>query len=170
MFWWGRTSRVRLSAGVHRRQPGEPRCVPGRTTKQPNPHRVVRLRRLRFRNRIESDYADILPPEVTATLAALAPLDSKRRALMRARIERRAKRFSDRRPVGFLAPDSYIEGTDILVSDARKGFFLGAEIPADLNRPMDPGNGARSPTQRTRRREPAQRCLCHALRSRWLDV
>jgi hypothetical protein len=40
---------------------------------------------------VERDYADVFTPAVAAAIAALAPLDRDRKALMQARIERRAR-------------------------------------------------------------------------------
>ena len=86
-------------------------------------------------------YPDIYTPEALAALAALAPLDEPRRALMAARIQRRAARARDRQRLGFLDPATIIAGTDISVQDAREGKFAGSEIPADLQRQWIQGTG-----------------------------
>src|SRR6266542_3438563 len=86
-------------------------------------------------------YRDVFTPEAMAALAALAPLDATRRALMAARINRRARRARDRRRIEFLDPAITIPGTDITVQDARDGKFEGGEIPADLKRQWIQGTG-----------------------------
>lgn len=96
---------------------------------------------LRIRHGVLEDYRDVLTPAALDALAALAPLNEDRRALMRARIERRAKRFRDRERIGFLSPDSTIGRMQIRVSDARAGRFEGSEIPDDLQRQWIQGTG-----------------------------
>jgi malate synthase len=90
---------------------------------------------------IESQYQDVYTPKVKAALAALAPFDADRKALMRARAERRAARARDRRRITFLDPDATIGRTNITVRDARAGRFAGSEIPADLQRQWIQGTG-----------------------------
>src|SRR5207245_7716275 len=80
-------------------------------------------------------------PDATAALAALVPLDAQRRALMAARLQRRARRARDRQRIDFLDPATTIAGTDITVQDARDGKFEGSEIPADLTRQWIQGTG-----------------------------
>ena len=86
-------------------------------------------------------YGDVYTTDAMAALAALMPLNEPRRALMAARIDRRAARARDRRRIAFLDPDSTIPGTDIRVRDAREGKFRGSEIPADLQRQWIQGTG-----------------------------
>jgi malate synthase len=86
-------------------------------------------------------YRDVYTADAMAALAALMPLNEPRRALMAARIDRRAARARDRRRIAFLDPDSTIPGTDIPVRDARAGKFRGSEIPADLQRQWIQGTG-----------------------------
>jgi malate synthase len=94
-----------------------------------------------IRNGIAHDYPDIFTPEAKAALAALAKFNSERRALMEARIRRRAARVRDKRRIGFLEPDSVIPRTRIKVRDAREGKFVGPEIPSDLQRQWIQGTG-----------------------------
>jgi malate synthase len=96
---------------------------------------------LRIRAGVLDDYRDVLSPAALDAVAALAPFDERRRALMRARIERRARRQREREPIGFLSDDATIPGTSISVRDARAGSFAGGEIPPDLQRQWIQGTG-----------------------------
>lgn len=96
---------------------------------------------LRLRNGIRDRYPDVLTPEALETIAALAPFDADRRALMRARIARRERRRRDREAIAFLPADATIGRTGIRVSDARAGRFAGSDIPADLQRQWIQGTG-----------------------------
>jgi malate synthase len=96
---------------------------------------------LQVRGDFLRSYRDVFTPEAMAALAALAPLDAARRALMAARIQRRARRACDHRRIAFLDPAATIPGTDITVQDARAGKFSGSEIPADLRRQWIQGTG-----------------------------
>jgi malate synthase len=98
-------------------------------------------RALEIRRDLERPYRDVYSPAALAALAALAPLNEPRRALMSARIERRAARARDRQRITFLDPGRTIPGTEILVRDARDGRFTGSEIPADLRRQWIQGTG-----------------------------
>ncbi len=93
------------------------------------------------RDRIRQDYSDILTTDVFEALARLAPLNRDRRAVMAARIERRAERARSHRAIEFLDPDSSIPRTRIRVRDARDGNFVGGEIPSDLRRQWIQGTG-----------------------------
>lgn len=86
-------------------------------------------------------YPDVLTPPALAALQALAPLNGERQRLMRERIARRAKRFAERQPLGFLDPAAQIAGTQLTVQQARDGLFEGAEIPRDLQRQWIQGTG-----------------------------
>jgi malate synthase len=86
-------------------------------------------------------YSDVYTPEAMAALAALAPLNAPRRALMADRIQRRARRARNRERIAFLDPASTIPGTNISVQDARDGKFSGGGIPADLRRQWIQGTG-----------------------------
>jgi malate synthase len=96
---------------------------------------------LQIRGNLATAYADVYTAEATQALAALAPMNEARRALMAARIQRRADRARERRRLAFLPPDGTIAGTDIRVKDAREGNFAGGEIPADLQRQWIQGTG-----------------------------
>jgi len=94
-----------------------------------------------IRGNLESSYPDVFTPEALAALAALAPLDADRKALMKARIERRLARARNRQRITFLDPQSVIPRTQIKVQDARDGRFVGSEIPKDLTRQWIQGTG-----------------------------
>jgi malate synthase len=96
---------------------------------------------LQFRKTVKTDYPDIFTTEAVSALEVLAPFDAKRKALMQARIARRADRARQRQRIGFLDPDATIGGTTIKVRDARDGNFAGSEIPRDLRRQWIQGTG-----------------------------
>src|SRR5437868_14047461 len=98
-------------------------------------------RRLEIRGNLESAYADVFTPEAVAALEALAGLDADRKALMAARIERRAARARNQQRIAFLDPQATIARTKIKVQDARAGAFTGAAIPQDLQRQWIQGTG-----------------------------
>src|SRR6185369_12121893 len=98
-------------------------------------------RKLEIRGNLQSAYADVFTPEALAALEALAHLDADRKALMAARIERRAARARNHQRIAFLDPQSTIARTKIKVQDARSGAFLGSEIPKDLQRQWIQGTG-----------------------------
>ncbi len=96
---------------------------------------------LEYRDGIEREYADVLTGEAKAALAALAPFDASRTALMDERMRRRADRARNRERIAFLDPDATIPGTRIRVRDAREGKFDGSAIPSDLKRQWIQGTG-----------------------------
>jgi malate synthase len=96
---------------------------------------------LQIRDGLRESYPDVLTPEALEAIAALAPLDERREALMRARIARRLRRYRERLPIAFLDPDARIGGTALTVADARAGRFEGSEIPPDLQRQWIQGTG-----------------------------
>src|SRR5437868_7446283 len=98
-------------------------------------------RPLEIRGSLETSYVDVFTPATLAALAALAPLDADRKAVMQARIARREARVRDRRRIDFLDPRSVIPRTQITVQDAREGKFTGSEIPGDLRRQWIQGTG-----------------------------
>jgi len=107
--------------------------------------------RLELRSGLRERYPDVLTAPALAALAALAPLNRDRLALMRARIERRRARQRERRPIGFLDPDAVIGRTGLRVGEAREGRFRGSEIPPDLARQWIQGTGpAARPRSTTR--------------------
>ena len=89
---------------------------------------------LEVRDELDRSYSDVLSPIVAAVLEALAPLNGPRKAIMDARIARRAARARNRERIQFLDPESTIAGTNISVKDARDGNFEGSEIPECLRR------------------------------------
>src|SRR4051812_26386372 len=86
-------------------------------------------------------YADVYTPAVGAALKALAPLNADRRALMAARLERRAARAAGQTRISFLDPAATIGRTTMTVQEARDGAFDGPEIPHDLQRQWIQGTG-----------------------------
>src|SRR5512135_2454572 len=98
-------------------------------------------RRLQVRGNLETDYKDVLTQDVLAALEALAGLDADLKAVMAARIARRAARARDRQRITYLGPESYIPRTRIRVQEARHGAFVGSGIPADLRRQWIQGTG-----------------------------
>src|SRR5437763_3998959 len=98
-------------------------------------------RKLEIRGNLENAYADGYTPEAVAALEALAGLDAERKAVMAARIERRAARSRNKQRIAFLDPQATIARTRIKVQDARAGAFIGGEIPRDLQRQWIQGTG-----------------------------
>src|SRR5215470_19722205 len=98
-------------------------------------------RKLEIRGSLENVYADVFTPEAVAALEALAGLDADRKALMKARIARRAARARNQQRITFLDPQATIARTRIKVQDARAGNFTGAAIPRDLQRQWIQGTG-----------------------------
>ena len=98
-------------------------------------------RTLEIRGNLENVYPDVFTPEAVAALEALARLDADRKAVMAARIARRAARARNKQRIDFLDPNATISRTGIKVQDARDGNFIGSEIPADLRRQWIQGTG-----------------------------
>jgi malate synthase len=98
-------------------------------------------RKLAIQGNLENAYGDVFTPEAVAALEALAALDADRKAVMVARIERRAARARNKERIAFLDPQAAIARTRIKVQDAREGAFVGAEIPKDLRRQWVQGTG-----------------------------
>src|SRR6185437_13764746 len=98
-------------------------------------------RKLAIRGNLENAYADVFTPEAVAALEALAGLDADRKAVMAARIERRAARAQNKQRIAFLDSQATIARTTIKVQDARAGRFIGSEIPRDLQRQWIQGTG-----------------------------
>ena len=90
---------------------------------------------------VAKSYQDVLTDEGRAALEALAYLDLDRRALMEARIERRARRAESKERLTFLPPSATIPRTSVTVRDARDGKFDGSEIPDVLKRQWIQGTG-----------------------------
>jgi malate synthase len=98
-------------------------------------------RKLEIRGKLQSAYVDVFTPAAVGALEALADLDADRKAVMAARIERRAARAQNQQRITFLEPQATIARTTIKVQDARTGKFLGSEIPKDLRRQWIQGTG-----------------------------
>ncbi len=98
-------------------------------------------RLLQIRSNLEGAYADVITPDALSALDALAGLDADRKAIMTARIQRRAARAHNRQRLEFLDPDAIIPRTAIRGQDARGGAFVGSEIPHDLRRQWIQGTG-----------------------------
>ncbi len=98
-------------------------------------------RKLEIRANLEKAYEDVFSKEAVAALEALSGLDADRKAVMTARIERRAARARNKQRIAFLDPEATIPRTQIKVADARSGNFVGSEIPADLQRQWIQGTG-----------------------------
>ncbi len=92
-------------------------------------------------NELRSAYPDVLTAPAIAALQALTPLHAERQRLMTERIARRAKRFAEHQPIGFLDPSALIAGTNLTVQQARDGQFEGSPIPQDLQRQWIQGTG-----------------------------
>ena len=96
---------------------------------------------LEIRRHTRTNYSDIFTTRALDALHALAPLDDDRKAVMAGRIARRDARARAGRRIAFLDPSSEIPRTRIRVEDARRGAFVGSEIPADLQRQWIQGTG-----------------------------
>jgi malate synthase len=101
----------------------------------------TRAGRLIFRENVLQHYPDVLTPASLDALEALAQFNAERRRVMRERIDRRAARFRERRPIRFLDAEATIARTALTVEQARTGQFEGSEIPADLQRQWVQGTG-----------------------------
>jgi malate synthase len=98
-------------------------------------------RKLEIRGNLESTYADVFTPEAVAALEALVGLDADRKAVMAARIGRRAARARNKQRITFLDSQATIGRTTIKVHEARTGAFVGSQIPKDLQRQWIQGTG-----------------------------
>lgn len=98
-------------------------------------------RDVEIRTGVAEAYIDVYTPEALAAIKALASFDDDRREVMASRMQRRLARARDGERLAFLDPEATIARTDIKVSEARAGRFVGAEIPADLQRQWIQGTG-----------------------------
>ena len=96
---------------------------------------------MKIRGNLKDQYSDVYTPDALGALQALASLDGERKALMDARIARRAERARTGTRIDFLALDDRIPRTSITVRDARAARFEGTEIPRDLQRQWIQGTG-----------------------------
>ena len=106
-----------------------------------NPQPSRPSRPLQFRRGLQESYGDVYTADVTEALSALSRFEDDRRALMKARIRRRADRARNHARITFLDDGATIPGTSIRVRDARAGAFLGSAIPLDLQRQWIQGTG-----------------------------
>jgi malate synthase len=97
--------------------------------------------RLELSREAFASYPDVFSPDALKALDALSEFDDRRRAIMDARLQRRASRAKNRQRMTFLEPHAQIPGTGITVQDARDGRFVGSEIPPDLQRQWIQGTG-----------------------------
>ncbi len=96
---------------------------------------------LEIRRASKDQYPDVFSPAAVDTLAAVAPFDDRRKALMAGRLARRAARVSSGERLEFLDSQALIAGTNLRVADARAGQFIGSDIPHDLQRQWIQGTG-----------------------------
>jgi malate synthase len=96
---------------------------------------------LEIRNHLAETYSDVYTPAALEALRAVAALDRDRRALMSARIARRAERAREGRRITFLEAHTRIGRTGLTAQQARDGDFVGSAIPADLQRQWIQGTG-----------------------------
>jgi malate synthase len=101
----------------------------------------MRVSALEIRDSAAGGYPDVLTKPVVDALEALVPLDADRKAVMAARIARRARRVRNRERITFMDPEALIPRTSIRVQDARDGKFVGSEIADDLQRQWIQGTG-----------------------------
>jgi malate synthase len=86
-------------------------------------------------------YADVYTPEVLSALSSLAHFNNDIKEIMGLRLKRRLEREHQQKKITFPLAESFIDGTKILVQDARDGKFEGAVIPEDLQRQWIQGTG-----------------------------
>ncbi|PSL04312.1 malate synthase [Cecembia rubra] len=97
--------------------------------------------KIHIRENLEKSYSDIFTNETLAALSKLSSFNPIIKELMDVRIQRRNNRIKNKQRIKFLDPDSLIEGTTILVNDARSGNFEGKPVPDDLLRQWVQGTG-----------------------------
>jgi malate synthase len=96
---------------------------------------------IELRSGLANSYNDVYTREALAALRALAPLDDRRRELMRARIQRRSARARNHERITFLDPGTRLGSTSLTAAEAREGKFEGSAIPHDLQRQWIQGTG-----------------------------
>lgn len=92
-------------------------------------------------DKLLNEYADVYTPAALTVLSSLQDFNTRIKEKMSLRMKRRSERAQQQKLLGFLEPESFIEGTTIKVKDARAGLFEGSEIPADLRRQWIQGTG-----------------------------
>ncbi|HUL74167.1 MAG TPA: hypothetical protein VLT86_13755, partial [Vicinamibacterales bacterium] len=98
-------------------------------------------RRLQIRGNLAQTYSDVYTRDALDALEVMAHFDADRRAVMAARIARRAARARTHERIAFLDPAARIARTHLTVQQARDGAFTGSAIPADLQRQWIQGTG-----------------------------
>lgn len=96
---------------------------------------------IKIRNGLKEAYSDVYTKEILEALSGLASFNADIKAVMAARIKRRADRQENELRINFLDRNAIISRTNIKVADARAGMFEGAAIPADLQRQWIQGTG-----------------------------
>lgn len=106
---------------------------------------------LEIRAGVQDQYSDVLTHKALEVIAAVAHLDSDRKSVMQARLDRRRRRAEMGERIQFLDPESTIPRTSTKVADARAGRFTGSAIPDDLKcqwvQGTGPGAKPRSPLE-----------------------
>ena len=96
---------------------------------------------IQIRDGLDSSYSDVYTPEAISALTALTRFNQDQKTVMRKRMARRAARMRKGERLAFLDADAGIPRTGIVVGRARAGDFVGADIPADLQRQWIQGTG-----------------------------
>lgn len=96
---------------------------------------------INIRSNLKELYKDIYTADVLFALVTLSHFNSDIKALMAARLKRRAERQQNKKRIAFLNPESTIPRTNLKVRYAREGKFEGAAIPHDLQRQWIQGTG-----------------------------
>jgi malate synthase len=94
-----------------------------------------------IRGDLKERYQDIYTSEALAALLFLSNFNGDIKALMNARLKRRAQRQQKKERITFLDSETIIPRTNIKVRDARDGKFVGCTIPQDLQRQWIQGTG-----------------------------
>ena len=108
---------------------------------------TVASERLEIRGNLATTYSDVLTADAIAAITALAPLDDDRKAVMAARLERRAARARNKERITFLDPGSHI-ASERRSRSRRRGTVPSSEARF---RPISAGSGSRA---RVRPRSP----------------
>jgi len=74
-----------------------------------------------IRPNLQQSYADVYTPEALEILSFLSFFNTRIHEKMALRLQKRDQRNKEHLKISFLNPESFIEGTAIKVSDARKG-------------------------------------------------
>src|SRR5689334_10810621 len=105
-----RRSQIMVNAvgGVKLRQPWRQARLSTMIFRRSGPHtaemQYMASRKFEIRGNLDSAYADVFTSEALAALDALAGLDTERKAVMTARMERRLARARNKQRIMFLDP------------------------------------------------------------------